>query len=106
MHLRSRMTEAEKVLWNVLRNRQLNNLKFRRQAPVSWFIVDFLCMECSLIIELDGPIHENQKVYDQEREEELHRLGFKVLRFTNDDILKRLDMALATIKVMAVPLSR
>ena len=62
-------------------------------------------MEKSLVIELDGPIHEQQKMYDQEREEELQLLGYKVLRFTNDDILQRLDVSLQTIKAITAPLS-
>jgi very-short-patch-repair endonuclease len=62
-------------------------------------------MEKSLIIELDGLIHEQQKIYDQEREEELQSLGFTVLRFTNDDILNSIDMVLQKIKAKIVPLS-
>ncbi len=106
LRLRKRMTDAEKILWKALRNRQLNNLKFRRQAPVSWFIVDFLCYEKSLIVEIDGPIHQQQKVYDKEREEELISLGYTVLRFTNEDVLQRLDHTLQIIKEKTSPLSR
>jgi very-short-patch-repair endonuclease len=103
--LRKRMTDAETLLWNHLKNRQLNNLKFRRQVPISWFITDFLCIEKQLIVEVDGSVHDEQKEYDKEREAELQTLGFTILRFTNDDVLNDLKRVLETIK-KASPLSR
>jgi len=54
------MTEAEVLLWNALRGRKCNGLKFRRQVPIAWYVVDFLCMEKSLVIEVDGGIHDEQ----------------------------------------------
>lgn len=80
--LRRNMTRAETVLRNAVRNRRCNNLKFRRQVPIAWYVVDFLCMEKSLVVEVDGGIHNDQKQYDSEREEDLQNKGYKILRFT------------------------
>ncbi len=89
--LRKRMTHAEIILWDKLRDRRCRGWKFRRQVPVSWFIADFLCMECSLIIEVDGPIHMHQRTYDQERDKALNELDYKILRLTNKDVIHHLD---------------
>ena len=67
--LRKRLTDAEKVLWNILRDRKFLGYKFRRQAPVGEFIADFLCNNPPLIIEVDGPIHIGQTAQDAERTE-------------------------------------
>lgn len=95
--LRRNMTEAETVLWNAVRNRRCNNLKFRRQVPIAWYVVDFLCMEKSLVVEVDGGIHNDQKQYDSEREEDLQNKGYKILRFTNEQVLHDLPAVLITI---------
>ena len=95
--LRKHMTEAETILWNALRNRQCDNLKFRRQVPIAWYVVDFLCMEKSLIVEVDGGIHDEQKEYDTEREEDLRKKGYHILRFTNEQVFNNLQDVLSTI---------
>lgn len=86
---RKKETEAERRLWNELRNRKFKGLKFRRQHPLSNYIVDFYCHEYSLAIELDGTQHQQieQALYDKERTEVLNSLGIKVIRFTNNDVL-------------------
>ena len=89
--LRANQTDAEKKLWAILRNRNLNNLKFRRQHPIGKFIVDFFCMEKMLVIEIDGDSHANQEMYDAMRTEWLEAQGCKVIRFTNEDVHKRLE---------------
>jgi len=83
------MTIAEKILWQKLRNNQVNGLKFRRQHPVDIFILDFYCHERKLAIEVDGGIHIqiDQKEWDENRTFELNELGIKVLRFTNDEVI-------------------
>lgn len=96
-HLRQRMTKAEAILWNALRNRKCANLKFRRQSPLLWFIPDFVCMEHRLIIEIDGSIHATQITYDRERDEELSHLGYSIIRFTNDQIVYDLQTCLERI---------
>lgn len=95
--LRKNMTQTEKILWDRLRAHRCAGLKFRRQAPVSWFIADFLCMQHSLIIEVDGSIHATQTEYDEERDHELENLGYRVLRFSNNDIRNHLDDCIARI---------
>ena len=91
------MTEAESVLWNALRARRCENLKFRRQVPIAWYVVDFLSMEKSLVIEVDGDIHNDQKQHDCEREEDLRKKGYRILRFTNEQVLNNLSDVLSTI---------
>lgn len=89
--LRKNPTEAEQRLWRHIRNRQLLGCKFRRQAPIGNYIVDFVCFEKKLIIELDGGQHKEQRHYDQARSEWLNSQGFEVIRFWNNDIFKNLE---------------
>jgi very-short-patch-repair endonuclease len=72
----------ERALWKLLRNRRLGGLKFRRQVPIGRYIADFLCLRYRLIVEADGPTHEDS-LYDLERDAWLRAQGFKVLRFQN-----------------------
>ena len=85
--LRQPQTPAESTLWNLLRNRNLK-YKFRRQHPIDFFIIDFYCAEAKLLIEIDGSSHleKEQQEYDQARTEYLEASGYKVIRFTNDDV--------------------
>lgn len=84
--LRSNQTGAEGLLWMHLRNRQLNNLKFRRQHPIGNYIVDFYCAEVGVIVEIDGDTHLDRVEYDQNRTEWLERQGLRVIRFSNQDV--------------------
>ncbi|MBP9773404.1 MAG: DUF559 domain-containing protein [Candidatus Peribacteraceae bacterium] len=78
-----------------MRNRNFHGYKFRRQAPMGRFIVDFLCMKPPLIIELDGKIHDTQVEYDAERTESIfHDFGIPVLRVMNEEVLENLPAAL------------
>ena len=88
--LRKRMTWCEKILWQVLRKNRLRQYYFRRQHPISRFIVDFYCHELRLVIEIDGPYHISmeQQEKDQNRTAELENFGIKVIRFSNDEIIK------------------
>ena len=95
--LRQEMTPAEQILWSRLRGRRLQGLKFRRQHPLGRFIVDSYCVGHGLIVELDGEIHRSQQEYDQARRETLHNYGYRVLRFSNDAVLQRLDEVLRAI---------
>jgi very-short-patch-repair endonuclease len=98
--LRKNMTIAEKVLWQQLRNCQIDGLKFRRQHPVDIFIIDFYCHERKLAVEVDGGIHNEvaQKEWDENRTFELNEFGIKVLRFTNEDVIDRTRDVIKTIK--------
>ncbi len=100
--LRRDMTDAEKLLWNRLRNRQLNGFKFRSQMWLAGFIADFACPEGRLVIEADGGQHADRAGYDQARTAAFGREGFRVLRFWNNDILSNIDGVLLTI-VEALP---
>jgi very-short-patch-repair endonuclease len=95
--LRQLMTPAEDQLWRALRGRQLVGLKFRCQHPIGRFIVDFYCPSCKLVIEVDGDIHSQQKAYDEARTEQLESYGYRVLRFTNEEVLNDLQTVLTCI---------
>ncbi len=101
--LRQRQTTAEELLWECLRDRRLNNLKFRRQHPAAntTFVVDFFCHECKLAIELDGSIHADQQQADQWRQQALEDIGLTVVRFTNDAVLNDLERVLINIQQAA-----
>jgi very-short-patch-repair endonuclease len=85
--LRLAPTRAERELWDRLRDRRLDGWKWRRQVVVGPFIVDFLCLEAALAIELDGDHHAEQQAYDARRDAYLRARGLRILRFRNDDFL-------------------
>ena len=89
--LRKDITAAETKLWAILRNRQLDNLKFRRQQPIGRFIVDFYCSEAKIVIEIDGDSHIRQEEYDNKRTQWLEDEGYRVIRFTNDEVFSNLE---------------
>jgi very-short-patch-repair endonuclease len=100
--LRSRETRAEDRLWQELRGRRLDGLKFCRQHPVGPFVLDFCCVERRLAIEIDGEVHATQHDRDAEREELLVAVGFRVLRFANEDVRDDLRGVLAAIRGAAL----
>ena len=97
--LRRSMTCAELLLWQALRNHQLQNLKFRRQHPIGPYIVDFFCHSESLVIEVDGAYHQStaQKQFDAERTRALNGMGVGVLRFSNAQVVSALPSVLEEI---------
>ena len=97
--LRRNSTDAESVLWQRLRGRQLAGLKFRRQATVGPYVVDFLCAEARLVVEADGGQHSEAR--DAERTAFLNARGVAVIRFWNNDILANTDGVLASIMIAA-----
>lgn len=98
--LRKEATGHEDLLWRKLRNRAFAGLKFRRQQPIDGYIADFFCFEKRLIIEIDGAVHlkPDQILYDQERDVHLRNQGFRVVRFTNDQIEKDMNGVLQLIQ--------
>jgi very-short-patch-repair endonuclease len=94
--LRREMTDVEKKLWYALRDRRFENFKFRRQVPIGNYIVDFVCQERKVIVELDGSQHEGS-TYDLKRDAWLRSVGYKVIRFWNIDIKQALDGTLLAI---------
>ena len=92
--LRKTMTKAEACLWKyLLRARQMKGYGFRRQRPINNFIADFMCKDLMLVIEVDGNTHHYEETIQKDRikQRTLEELGFKVLRFTDDEILKNLN---------------
>ena len=89
--LRRTSTDAERALWQVLRNRQLGGRKFRRQTPIGPYIVDFVCMEQRLIVEVDGSQHQQHAEYDNERTRFLNAEGYQVKRFWNNEVLTDIE---------------
>ena len=91
------MTDAERKLWNTLRNKQVNGYKFRRQHPFGKYILDFVCLDAGLVIEVDGGQHQDSVGYDKERTLWLEQHDFKILRFWNNEILNYFDEVLDVI---------
>lgn len=89
--LRKEMSDAERTLWARIRRRQIDGCQFRRQFPLGRYIVDFICFERQLVIEVDGGQHTEQKQYDERRTQWLEAEGFRVLRFWNDEVLRSTD---------------
>lgn len=96
--LRKNSTIAERKLWRYLRSRDFSNFKFRRQSPIGKFIVDFVCFEKKLVIELDGGQHNEQKEVDIKRDNWLRKEGFTILRFWNNEVINNINGVLQVIK--------
>jgi very-short-patch-repair endonuclease len=90
------MTDAEHFVWRQIRKKQFAGHRFRRQHPTDVYIVDFVCLESRLIVEIDGGQHAARREEDETRTERLNELGFRVLRFWNHDVFKEWD-AIATV---------
>jgi very-short-patch-repair endonuclease len=95
--MRVTMTPAEELLWSAIRRRQMDNLRFRKQHPIGRYIADFCCPERKLIIELDGNVHDDRKEYDKNRDEYLRGCGYRIVRFSNDDVLSRLEKKMKSL---------
>ena len=95
--LRNKTTDAERKLWQHLKGRQLQNIKFRRQYPIAGYVADFASPEIRLVIELDGGQHLEQREYDQKRAHKLARNGYRVLRFWNDEVLLQTEHVLSEL---------
>ncbi len=96
IELRKELTPAERRLWSRIRNDQLG-VNFRRQHAIGNYIPDFVCIEKKLVIELDGGQHLEQQEYDEERTGNLNLLGYKVIRFWNNDVMKNMDGVILTL---------
>ena len=95
--LRRSQTDAERRLWNQLRDRQLRGAKFRRQVPIDRYVVDFCCIERKLVVELDGGQHAERAEEDAQRTAFLERCGYRVTRFWNPEVLQQIDTVLTAI---------
>ena len=105
-NLRKRSTKAEACFWKAVRNRQFDGEKFHRQYPVyfeyeklkHFFVADFYCAKYKLIIEIDGSIHDSHKERDEYRTELLNLLGYQVIRFRNDEVIRDIDAVFEHIR--------
>jgi very-short-patch-repair endonuclease len=91
------MTPQEKILWAQLRGRRFSDAKFRKQMWLAGFVADFACPEARLVVEADGSQHTDNVAYDEERERAFTRLGWRTLRFWNNEINENLDGVLMVI---------
>jgi leucyl-tRNA synthetase len=102
---RNNPTEAEKILWIQLRGKKLSGYKFRQQHLIGDYIVDFVCLSKSLVVEVDGGYHNETKAYDEERTSFLNKKGFEVIRFNNEEVIGNIDEVLDQIKTKLDQLS-
>ena len=96
--MRREPTDAERILWEHLSNKKTNGIRFRRQHPIDWFIVDFYSPQNRIVIELDGGIHLKTRKQDEARENHLKGLGYKVIRFRNEEVENNLESVLTRIR--------
>ena len=99
IELRKNETEAEKIIWEKLKNNKIKNLKFRRQHPISIYIADFYCHQLKLVIEIDGEYHwsKEQIIKDKERTDILNFNGLEIIRFTNNEVLNNINWVMEKI---------
>ena len=104
--LRASPTPAEREMWEILRDRRLAGIKFRRQSPISIFVVDFYCARLKLVVELDGEVHSDphQVAHDKNRDSYLRSLGCTILRFPNRDLFQNREAVLTQILETATTL--
>ncbi|MFN3451133.1 MAG: endonuclease domain-containing protein [Sphingorhabdus sp.] len=95
--LRKQATPAEIKLWQSVSKRQLSGFKFSRQMPIGPYFADFVCRSAKLVVEVDGPSHDMQVEYDRARTELIEAQGYRVIRFSNMDVLQNLEGVLGTI---------
>ena len=96
--LRSNATEAEKLLWKHLRAKRFEGFKFKRQKPIGRYIVDFVCLEKRLVIEVDGGQHMDDATKDANRSEWIEQQGYRVMRFWNNDVLSNIEGVLFVVE--------
>ena len=98
--LRKNMTPQERKLWSILRNHKFYGFEIRRQYPIDKYVVDFICRPKKIVIEIDGGQHNDEKAieYDKKRSNDLNKLGYKVIRFWNNDIDNNLEGVYKTLQ--------
>ncbi|MCJ7496888.1 MAG: endonuclease domain-containing protein [candidate division Zixibacteria bacterium] len=97
--LRKNSTKAERMLWKNLRTKQMEGFKFRRQEPIGNYVVDFVCFEKRIVIEVDGGQHVREVIKDKQREKWLKKQGFKILRFWNNEVLRNIEGVIEVIRL-------
>lgn len=106
--LRRNQTEAEKIIWQNIRNRKINVLKFYRQFSIGPYILDFYCPQIKLAIEIDGNSHgtADAVIYDKERTKFLESINIKVVRFKNEEVVKNIDNVIKKVHNSSLTLFR
>lgn len=101
--LRFKTTEAEKILWEHLKEKKLNNFRFRRQHPIYQYIADFYCHNVKLVVELDGGIHDSEenRKNDINRDYIMRNFEIEVLRFSNNEVYQNIEQVLEKIRIVA-----
>ena len=97
--MRREPTPAEAVLWEALRKGKHRGLRFRRQFIIEPYIVDFYCHKAKVVIEIDGGVHNTQEEFDQKREDDLQSMGYRIIRFSNHDVIHHLEKILYRINI-------
>ena len=97
--LRNNMPLAEKIVWNSLRKKQINGVRFLRQYSVDFYVLDFYSPQIKLAVEIDGPTHitKEEIEYDKERQKYIEAFGIEFLRFTNEQVFRNIDKVIADI---------
>jgi very-short-patch-repair endonuclease len=98
--LRNAMTYQESLLWEKLKGKQICTVRFRRQHPIYFYIVDFYCHEARLVVEVDGEIHYDRIEYDDGRSAEMEKFGIKVIRFTNFEVENNIEKVTKRIEAV------
>ncbi len=96
--LRRSSTDVERKLWHRIRDKQIEEFRFRRQRPIEKYIVDFICLEAQLIVELDAGQHAENVAHDQKRSAFLHERGYRVLRFWNSEVIENIEGVLERLR--------
>jgi very-short-patch-repair endonuclease len=104
--LRQQGVLSEALLWNCLKGRQINNLKFTKQKVIGKYIVDFYCAELKTVIEIDGSTHDFKFEYDQERESYIKTFGYRIVKIGDDQIKFNLADIVEWLKIELLPLAR
>ena len=101
--LRKTPTRTEEYVWSLIRDRQIDGLRFRRQVPIGTYVVDFCCLSVRLVVEVDGGVHALRTFDDAKRDAWLTSQGFTVLRFANSHATGRPNEILAAVRQAALP---
>ena len=100
--MRNELTPEEELLWVRIRRRQLEGFRFRRQHTIGRYITDFCCPEIKLIIEIDGAVHSDSKKHDESRDEYLAALGYRTVRFHNEELTHHIENVITSIRCIAL----
>ena|SRR6056297_674645 len=96
--LRQNLTQSEKLIWEMIRNKQLDGYRFRCQHPIYRYVLDFYCHEAMLAVEIDGDVHKKREDYDGYRDEFLKSIGITTFRFSTEEVMSNINFVLNNIR--------